>query len=92
MSVAHTAIALAAQIAVGLASGDFVLGGAIGAAFYAGREVTQAEYRWIEHLGADRRANMPWWGPFDARVWTVKSVLDFAAPTLAVLALALVLK
>ncbi len=37
---------------------------------FLGREHAQAEYRWIEHLGAGRRANMPWWGGFDPAVWT----------------------
>lgn len=51
------------------------------ATLWAGREWTQAEYRWIEHRGNGTRANMPWWGGFDPRAWDFKSAgLDMVAP------------
>ena len=39
------------------------------AMFFLGRELAQAEYKWIEWFGDGRRANMPWWAIFDPRVW-----------------------
>ena len=45
--------------------------GAFAASAWAvSREITQAEYRWIERFGEGLRANMPWWGGFDPRIWT----------------------
>lgn len=56
-------------------------------AFYIGREITQAEYRWISSFGEGRRANMPWWGGLDLRVWNLKSATDALGPIFAALAL-----
>jgi len=80
----HTLIALALQSAFGILTGDWLLGGLVGAAFYVGREHAQAEYRWIERFGVGRRVNMPWWGGFDRRVWNRKSLLDWIAPLFAI--------
>lgn len=55
------------------------------AAFYVGREHTQAEYRWIDAYGGGRRDAMPWWGGFDPRVWNCKSLLDWLLPVCAAL-------
>jgi hypothetical protein len=85
----HALISVLVQVAVGLLSGDWVIGGVVLAAFYVGRELTQAEYRWIEQYGWGLRSNMPWWGAFDRRVWGVKSVLDFVLPALAVAVVAI---
>lgn len=42
---------------------------AAASAWVISREITQAEYRWIEQFGGGLRANLPWWGGFDlARV------------------------
>lgn len=49
------------------------------AAFYLGREVAQAEYRYIEAHGG-RRANCPSWCGFLPSAWTSKSILDWLAP------------
>lgn len=56
--------------------------------FYAGRELAQAEYRWINTYGAGKRANMPITGQFDPHIWSWKSVTDLALPILATLTLA----
>lgn len=53
--------------------------------FYAGREITQAEYRWISKFGEGRRDNMPWWGGFDPQVWNIKSFGDVLGPVIAAL-------
>jgi hypothetical protein len=48
----HVLLALAAQVIVGLLSGRWLVGGLAVAMFYLGREITQAEYRWISAFGA----------------------------------------
>nr|EIP1107942.1 hypothetical protein [Citrobacter freundii] len=81
--LAHAAIAVVVQCAVGLVSGMWATGGAIGCTWFIAREQTQAEYRWIAQFGAGKRANMPWWGGFDWRVWNLPSLLDWLVPVLA---------
>lgn len=44
------------------------------AMFFLGRELAQAEYRWIKWFGFGKRANMPWWAVFDYRVWDIHSL------------------
>lgn len=80
----HALCALVLQALVGFTTGQWLLGGALGAAIYLGREHAQAEYRWIETFGLHRRANMPSWGGFDPRVWNVKSLCDWVLPLVAV--------
>lgn len=41
--------------------------------FFIGREIAQAEYRWIEYFGDGKRANMKWYNAFEARAWNVHS-------------------
>ena len=82
----HAAIAVAVQVLAGLLTGNWWLGGALACVWWAAREHTQAEYRWIEKFGWDYEAgdhlrkNMPWWGGFDPRAWNKGSVLDFLVP------------
>jgi hypothetical protein len=85
----HSLIALAIQSVIALVSGDWWTGAAAGASYFWGREYAQAEYRNIEHNYGGRRANMPFWGGLEARAWTLKGILDFVLPTVAVTALAL---
>jgi len=85
----HSLIALAIQSVIALVSGDWWTGAAAGASYFWGREYAQAEYRNIEHNYGGRRANMPFWGALEARAWTLKGILDFVLPTVAVTALAL---
>lgn len=79
----HAAFAIAVQCAIGLVSGMWSAGGAIGCMWFIAREHTQAEYRWIAQFGAGKRANMPWWGGFDSRAWNLASLLDWLVPVLA---------
>ena len=79
----HTACAVCLQVITGLATGDWILGAAIGCTFFIAREHTQAEYRWITKLGNGKRANMPWWGGFYQRAWDAASVLDWLVPVIA---------
>lgn len=61
-------------------------------AVWASREWTQAEYRYIEHIGDGSRASMPWWGGFDPKAWTFKSlVMDMVLPGAVGLGLAIYL-
>jgi len=90
MTWSHVFIAIAMQGLVRAFNGDWWAGAAIASAFYVGRELTQAEYRWIEMFGQGRRTNMPWWGQFDPRVWRKADAwVDWIAPVLAVLLIAL---
>jgi len=68
----HPLIALSAALAVVILGAPVLCCFAV-PVFFTGREHTQAEYRWIETFGRHRRANMPWWGGFDRRVWDVHS-------------------
>ena len=47
--------------------------------FYAGREIAQAEYRYIEAHGG-KREECPWWMGFAPSAWTAKGLLDFLLP------------
>lgn len=78
----HTLIALVLQLALATLTGNAWYGVAT-AAFYVGRELAQAEYRWIERYGLGLRANLPFTGQFDPRVWTLKSLSDMLLPLAA---------
>jgi len=65
----HVLIALAIQTIVGLSTRNWWAGAAMASGYFIGREIAQAEYRWIEQFGSGLRANMPWWGALDLRVW-----------------------
>lgn len=86
----HAAVALGLQCLMGLAFGDWVIGGIIGCVWFIAREHTQAEYRWIEQFGAGKRANMPWYGGFDYRAWDIPSLLDWLMPVVSCLAVYMV--
>ena len=78
----HTLIAVALQLILFGLTGDTWYG--VGTSlFYAGRELAQAEYRWIERYGLGLRANLPFTGQFDPRVWTLKSLSDMLLPLAA---------
>lgn len=79
----HAVVTAITQLLVGFITGDWLIGAALPLGFYVGREHAQAEYRWIERFGGGLRANMPWWGGFDPKVWTLKSVLDWLLPLAA---------
>lgn len=87
----HIIMALVAQAVVGLLTGNWWAGAALGSAYFIGREVAQAEYRWIEQFGAGLRANMPWWGRLDPRVWPkLDQWLDWMGPVVATVIVALI--
>ncbi len=65
----HILLSVAIQLLIAFRCRSWGAGAAAGAAWALAREITQAEYRWIERFGGGLRANMPWWGGFDLRVW-----------------------
>ena len=83
----HALISLVVATIGGLAFGSWLLAATFMAGFYLGREHGGAEYRWIEQYGEGRRANMPWWGGFDPKVWSRDSVLDFTGPLIVLVAI-----
>jgi hypothetical protein len=90
---AHLVIALPIQLIVARSCRSLIAGASAASAWAISREVTQAEYRWIELYGAGRRANMPWWGGLDLRVWqNIDPWLDWLGPTLLVFAIALMMR
>ena len=57
----HIVLALLIQLIIRAILRNWWAGAASSIAWAVSREITQAEYRWIEHYGAHLRANMPWW-------------------------------
>ena len=89
----HAAYAIATQATIGLLSGNWWAGAAFGAALFIGREIAQAEYRYISLFGSGKRINLPWWGSFDLRVWTkLDAWLDWIVPTVVVVGVACVVE
>lgn len=50
------------------------------AAFYCGREHSQAEYRAIAMTYYGKRASAPWWCGFVPSAWNAKSMMDWIGP------------
>lgn len=90
MKLLHTLMAIALQLALGLTFGAWWTGAAAASAYFIGREIAQAEYRWIERFGAGQRANMPALAIFRTPdIWSEKSWMwDAALPCAAVTAVA----
>ena len=86
----HAIVAVCWQVIVGVIIGDWWVGGLLGCMWFMAREHTQAEYRWIAQYGAGKRANLPWWGGFDPRAWSVPSLLDWLVPVLCVMAVGVI--
>lgn len=89
MYLEHALLALAVQAIVARLTGNWWTGAALASAYFIGREAAQAEYRWIEQFGHGLRANMPWWGPFDLRVWPkLDQWIDWIGPLVSTCSLA----
>jgi hypothetical protein len=81
--IEHIVLAILIQLLVRFISGSWIAGTSAACAWFISREIAQAEYRWIEQFGHGLRANMPWWGRFDPRVWgRVDPWLDWIVPAL----------
>ena len=87
----HIFLALLILLPVARLCRSWMAGAFAASAWAISRELTQAEYRWIEHHGGGLRANMPWWGGFDLKVWQrIDPWLDWMVPVVLVFAVALV--
>ncbi len=87
--IEHALIAVALQALIGRATGKWWAGAGLTSGYFIGREVAQAEYRWIAEFGEGLRANMPWHAVFDARVWqTVDQTADWLGPLVATVVVA----
>lgn len=87
--VEHGLITAAVQLLVGWLTGNWWAGGGLTSGYFIGREIAQAEYRWIEQFGTGLRADMPWHAVFDPRVWqTADQTADWLGPVIVTLAIA----
>jgi len=85
----HPFMALVMQAAIGLLTGNWWAGAALASGYFVSREIAQAEYRWIETYGHGLRANLPWWGWADVRVWPkLDQWLDWIGPVVVTVAVA----
>ena len=90
--LAHILLALLIQFPVARLTRNWYSGAAAASAWAISRELTQAEYRWIEAFGQGLRANMPWWGALDPRVWQrADPWLDWIVPVATAFLVAVVL-
>ena len=89
--IEHIIPALMIELTIALLLRSLPAGAAAACVWSVSREITQAEYRWIEQYGGGLRANMPWWGGVDYRVWlNLDPWLDWILPSLLAAAIALV--
>jgi hypothetical protein len=87
--VEHAIFALLIQAVIGLTTRNWWAGAALASGYFLGREVAQAEYRWIEQFGEGLRANLPWWGALDSQVWVKPDqTADWLGPILVTSAVA----
>lgn len=88
--IEHGLLAAAIQVTVGLLTRNWWAGAALASGYFLGREIAQAEYRWIEEFGQGVRAAMPWQAVFDQRVWhNADQVADWLGPVVTNLAITL---
>ncbi|MBA3667466.1 MAG: hypothetical protein H0W65_07075 [Sphingomonas sp.] len=91
--IEHITLAVLIQLAIALPTRSWTAGAAAACAWSISREITQAEYRWIEYYGHGLRANMPWWGGLDQRVWqNLDPWLDWLLPSLIAIIIAFMAK
>jgi len=86
---AHALAAIAIQAVIGWRTGNWWAGAALASGYFIGREIAQAEYRWIEQFGEGLRANMPWTAAFDRRIWhNPDQIMDWLGPIVITSAIA----
>jgi len=81
--LSHTAVALFFQILVFLITGNPWYGVIFAFCVYGSREVTQAEYKYIQKYCDNSRAKMPEYAGFLINQWSTDAVLDFVCPAIA---------
>ena len=87
-TIGHTLATIAVMIAADLLGHSAVIAGALTVAYWLGREMAQAEYRYMSMHRANRDGS-PWWMSLKREAWTVKGLLDWALPAGAVVAYSL---
>jgi len=93
LNISHILICLALQgIGYALTKNPFI-GAIAGVFFFAGREISQAEYRNIEASESKLRKDMSVFGGFNPKYWTLKAILaDLTIPSLLVITIAIILQ
>jgi len=86
-NLAHAALALLAQAAIGFSTGNWWAGAAFCGAFYFGREVAQHEYHMLATQYGTREGEdgMPWYEGFKIMNWSTDSFFDLLIPSVAVI-------
>jgi hypothetical protein len=84
----HAAFALGAQAILGLLTGNWWLGAALGIGWFWSREHAQRQYKLA--AGTSIKKLAPWEG-MDVARWNRDAILDAVAPTLAVIGVAVAL-
>jgi hypothetical protein len=84
----HAAFALGAQAILGLLTGNWWLGAALGIGWFWSREHAQRQYKLA--AGTSIKNLAPWEG-MDVVRWNRDAILDAVAPTLAVIGVAVAL-
>lgn len=88
--IEHTLLAAMLQAIIGALTGNWWAGGALASSYFLGREIAQAEYRWIELFGEGLRANMPWHALLEPQVWqNADQIADWLGPIVSTLFIAL---
>jgi hypothetical protein len=92
LNISHILICLALQgIGYALTKNPFI-GAIAGIFFFAGREITQTEYRNIEASPSKLRKDMSVFGGFNPKYWTLKALIaDLTIPSLLVITIAIIL-
>jgi hypothetical protein len=93
LNISHILICLAFQgIGYALTKNPFI-GAIAGVFFFAGREISQAEYRNIESSESKLRKDMSVLGGLNPKYWTLKAILaDLTIPSLLVITIAIILQ
>jgi len=93
LNISHILICLALQ-GVGYAlTKDPFIGAIAGIFFFAGREISQTEYRNIEASPSKLRKDMSVFGGLNPKYWTLKAFLaDLTIPSLIVITIAIILQ
>ena len=93
INIQHILICLALQAIGYVLTKNPFIGTIAGVFFFAGREIAQNEYRYIEALPSKLRKDMPLFGGLNPKYWTIKSlVADLTIPSLIVITLAIILQ
>jgi type IV secretory pathway VirB3-like protein len=93
INIKHIIICLVFQAIGYLFTKNPFIGAIAGVFFFAGREIAQNEYRYIDALPSKLRKDMPLFGGLNPKYWTMKSlVADLTIPSLIVITIAIILQ